>query len=67
MPTTLKERVDALERKVAELAETVAGPGKKDWRRTFGTSRSDAGFDEMIELGHQVREQSRVRDPDARS
>lgn len=67
MPTTLKERVDALEKRVAELAETVAAPGKKDWRRTFGASKSDAGFDEMIELGQGIRDQSRTRDPDARS
>jgi len=53
MPATLKERVEILERRIDELS---ADPARaKDWRRTFGMSADDPGFDEMIELGRKAR------------
>ena len=56
MPITLKDRVDAIERKVDELAAALRQSGHgKDWRRTFGMSANDAGFEEMIRLGRAAR------------
>ena len=54
MPLTLKERVEALERQMQELTSPPAR--KKDWRKTFGNSANDPGFDEMIELGRKARD-----------
>ena len=53
MPTTLKDRVEILERKIEQLS--AAPIRNKDWRRTFGMSADDPGFDEMIELGRKAR------------
>ncbi len=56
MPATLKERVEILERQVRELATAKSTTVKdKDWRRTFGMSANDEGFDEMVELGKKAR------------
>jgi hypothetical protein len=56
MPTTLKQRVAALEQQLQDLATVVRGStGTADWRQTFGASAGDAGFDEMIRLGREVR------------
>jgi hypothetical protein len=61
MSQTLEKRVQELERKLAELTSGVPAPkpGKKDWQRTFGLSRGDAGFKEMAKLGRQYRESLR--------
>lgn len=58
MAQTLEKRVEKLEHKLAELATRVAGrkPRKKDWKRTFGLSRGDDGFKEMMSLGRQYRQ-----------
>jgi hypothetical protein len=58
MSQTLEKRVKALERKFAELTNGVMArkPRKRDWRRTFGLSRGDAGFKEMVKLGRQYRQ-----------
>jgi hypothetical protein len=65
MSTTLKERVEVLEKQVEELAALVrrqAGgqvPRAKDWRRTIGTAADDPGFDEMVELGREIRRKTK--------
>ncbi len=70
MSTPIEKRVEVLEQKVADLtrlvtSESTAKPGK-DWRRTFGMSASDPGFDEMIRLGKEYRQAQRAEDkPDA--
>src|SRR5437879_4480404 len=53
MSQTLEKRVERLEHKLAELTSGFAArkPRKKDWRRTFGLSRGDDGFKEMMSLG----------------
>ena len=62
MPTSLKDRVEAIELKVEELAAVVqAGSKSTDWRRTFGASADDKGFDEMIRLGKAARRAAKDR------
>jgi hypothetical protein len=55
MATTLKQRVERLEKQVEELCQAATTAGPKDWRRTFGASAGNDGFDEMIRLGQAVR------------
>jgi hypothetical protein len=65
MAATLKERVEELEKRLEELTaqvrqqggQSLASPAErvKDWRRTIGTAAGDPGFDEMIELGREIR------------
>ena len=57
MSLTLEKRVEKLEKKLAELINgvTTRKPRKKDWQRTFGLSRGDDGFREMVNLGRQYR------------
>lgn len=65
MSTTLKERVEVLEKQVEELTALVrrqAGDPvrrEKDWRRTIGTAADDPGFDEMIDLGREIRRKTK--------
>jgi len=57
MSRTLEKRVEKLEHKLAELTNGVTArkSRKKDWQRTFGLSRGDDGFKEMVNLGQQYR------------
>jgi len=57
MSQTLEKRVEELEHKLAQLTTSFADrkPRKKDWRRTFGLSRDDDGFKEMMSLGREYR------------
>ncbi|GEM_PF-1596330 len=32
-------------------------PRVKDWRATFGMSRNDPDFDELVRLGREIRDQ----------
>jgi len=61
MSQTLEKRVEKLEHKLAELTNgfTTRKPRKKDWQRTFGLSRGDDGFKEMVKLGRQYRQSLR--------
>ena len=61
MSQTLEKRVEELEHKLAELTNSVSArkPRKKDWQKTFGLSRGDEGFKEMVELGRQYRQSLR--------
>ncbi len=58
MRMTLEKRVEAVEKKVAVLAKRLVRSkrGKKDWRTTVGRSKTDLGFEEMIQLGRAYRE-----------
>ena len=57
MPQTLEQRVEELEKKLADL--TGQSPKEKPrnaaWQRTFGLSRDDEGFEEMVRLGREYR------------
>jgi len=58
MNTTIEERVAILENELIRLKEIIQGTRvEKDWRKTFGMSANDLGFDEMIRLGREIREQ----------
>jgi predicted nucleic acid-binding Zn-ribbon protein len=59
MSQTLEERVEDLERKVAELtAQTRAlRPREKDWRRTVGSMTDDEMAREAERLGREYRQQ----------
>ena len=61
MSQTLEKRVEELEQKLADLITQSAGvkSRKKDWRRTFGLSRGDEGFKEMMNLGREYRQSMR--------
>jgi len=57
---TLEERVAVLEDELKQLKEVVLGKKvEKDWRKTVGMSKDDPGFDEMVRLGREYREQQR--------
>lgn len=58
MPQSLEQRVDALERRVAQLDKQGNAPeGQKDWRRTIGVFANDPDFEEAVRLGREYREQ----------
>nr|ACO70929.1 hypothetical protein [uncultured Verrucomicrobiota bacterium] len=59
MQATAEQRIDALEREVAELRATVLRltPVKKDWQSTVGMFADDETFDEAVRLGREYREQ----------
>ncbi len=61
MSQTLEKRVEELEHKLAELTKSLTArkPRKKDWKRTFGLSRGDDGFKEMVSLGRHYRQSLR--------
>jgi hypothetical protein len=63
MSQTLEKRVEALEHRLAELTKsaTAQKPRKGDWQRTFGLSRDDDGFEEMVNLGRHYRQSLRVK------
>lgn len=56
MPQTLEQRVDELEKRMAELAAVVgARPRKKDWLATVGTLADDETSREADQLGREYR------------
>lgn len=58
MAQTLERLVEELEHKLADLTTQFADvkSRQKDWRRTFGLSRGDDGFKEMLSLGWEYRQ-----------
>ncbi len=63
MSISLKERVAVLEKELSHLKQIVHGPHvEKDWRKAFGMSANDPGFDEMIRLGQEIRKQEQEDD-----
>ena len=58
MSGTLETRVEALEHEVSGMKAMLGGRQRvKDWRATFGMSRNDSGFDELVRLGREIRDQ----------
>ena len=58
--TTLDQRVEALERELLGIKVLLGKPStEKDWRRTFGMSKDDAKFEEMVRLGREIRDAER--------
>jgi hypothetical protein len=63
MSTNIEERVATLEKELKDLKQLIQGTHvEKDWRKTFGLSADDPGFDEMIRLGRDIREQDQEDD-----
>jgi hypothetical protein len=63
MSTSIEERVATLEKELKDLKQLIQGTHvEKDWRKTFGLSANDPGFDEMIRLGRDIREQDQEDD-----
>lgn len=57
MAETLEQRLDVIEKKVAELSAIVgAGPRKKGWLDTIGTLTDDKMSREADSLGREYRE-----------
>ena len=60
MSTPIEQRVEVLEQKLAELTRLImsdpTSKPDKDWRRTFGMSANDSGFDEMVRSGKEYRQ-----------
>ena len=55
--STIAERVEALEQEIKGIKSLLQQEQtSKDWRKTFGMSRDDPGFEEMIRLGREFRE-----------
>jgi hypothetical protein len=67
MSQTLESSVEELEHKLADLTTQFADvkSRQKDWRRTFGLSRGDDGFKEMMSLGRNYRQSLRRQDNSA--
>ena len=62
MSKELEERVAKLVREVQALKELVAQDNetsKKDWQSTFGMFANDPGFEEVVRLGREIRQQER--------
>ena len=60
MSTTLETRVEALEQDVTGIKAMLGTRQRlKDWRTTFGMSRNDPGFEELVRLGREIRNQHR--------
>ena len=58
--TGLEERVDTLEKKVAELMDRILAPlPEKDWRSTIGMFANDSIMKEIQEEGKKIREAER--------
>ena len=58
MSTDLEKRLATLENEMSDVKQFLAkAMPKKDWRKTVGMSTDDPGFDEMIRLGREIREQ----------
>lgn len=55
--STIPQRVEAIEQELVgiKLLLQQATPAK-DWRSTFGMSRDDPEFPEMIRLGREIRD-----------
>ena len=61
--TTIAERVDALEQEIQGIKSLLQREQTaKDWRKTFGMSQNDPGFEEMIRLGRELREHERKQE-----
>ena len=59
-PTTLAERVAALEEAVAQLlSRSSLAVAKKDWRSTLGMFADDPVMKEIDEEGRRIREADR--------
>lgn len=67
MAQTLEERMQILEKKVNELAAQQGSGKKASWQQTFGFSRDDRGFQEMVQLGQEYRRNLREQDKGAGS
>ena len=66
MPETLEQRLDEVEKKVAELGAIVgAGPGRKDWLATVRMLPDDALARDADQLGREYRD--RLKDSDERA
>jgi hypothetical protein len=52
--------VTTLENEMSDVKQLLAGASRqKDWRKSVGISKDDPGFDEMIRLGREIRQQQR--------
>jgi hypothetical protein len=59
-PTTLEERVAALEETVAQLlSQSGSGVAKKNWRSTLGMFADDPIMKEIDAEGRRIREAGR--------
>jgi len=69
MPQSLEERVNSIEQKIAQLTDALGHQTSngKSWRKTFGLSKNDAEFEEMIRLGKAYRKRSGNQKRGARS
>ena len=60
MSTSIEKRVAVLEQELTALKKIIQGTRvEKDWRKTVGKSAGDPGFDEMIRLGREFRQENR--------
>jgi hypothetical protein len=58
MSGTLETRVEAREHEVSGMRAMLEGRQcVKAWRATFGRSRNDPGFEELVRLGREIRDQ----------
>ena len=58
MNESVEQRLEALEKEIAELREQLAEmkPREKDWRRSIGAFANDPDYDRAMRLGREWRE-----------
>jgi hypothetical protein len=70
-PSTVEDRLEALEREVAELKRHLIAPREAtpnpNWLQSFVGSQPDPEFDEVIRLGREARAAYRQYDDDVES
>lgn len=60
MTDLLEKRMDKLEKELADLKRIVGGePVSANWLGSFGTTKDDPDFAELIRLGRQYRDNQR--------
>ena len=58
MNQSVEQRLEALEKQIAELREQLASgkPGPNDWERSFGMFANDPVYESAMKLGREWRE-----------
>jgi hypothetical protein len=60
----LEERVNDLERQIAELRDRLDAPrGPGSVEQTFGLMKDDPEYDEIVRLGREYRQQANSESP----
>lgn len=59
MSTSLEDRLATVEKELAALKRLVRSQTEDSWESTFGLFSDDAGFDEVLRAGAEIRARER--------